>query len=87
MMIFLGNQTVDDMERRLHIKFSEEHRAFLEENRQQKVNDTPLEPGKWHCYDIPFMLMTHDKETALTYKKLFSDYTLSGETFQIGWEA
>lgn len=87
-MIFLGNQTVEQIERRLHITLSEEHKAFLKENRQETVNNTPLKPGAWHCYDIPFMLMTHDMETATKYRDLFSSYDLSkGEAFQIGWES
>ena len=87
--IFLGNLTVDQLERRLGIKLSEEHRKELADNRQEKVNNTPIEPGKWHCFDAPFMMMTHDMETAAKFCDILMRYDMSQchEAFQIGWEA
>ena len=89
MGIYLGNLTVEQIERRLGIRLTEEHRKELADNRQERVNNTPLEPGKWHCYDCPFMLMTHDMKTAEKYRDILCSYNMSGchETFQIGWEA
>ena len=49
----LGNLSVKDIENRLGIELSEEHRQELNNTHQDKVNDTPLEEGHWHCYDIP----------------------------------
>ena len=87
--IFLGNLTVDQLERRLGIKLSEEHRKELADNRQEKVNNTPIEPVKWHCFDCPFMMMTHDMETASKFRDILLNYPMEDchEAFQIGWEA
>lgn len=86
-MIMLGNQTVSDIERRLHITLTEEQREMLNNSRQEKVNDTPLAEGKWHCYDIPFMMVCDTVDTATKMRDMFMAYDMSeGETFQIGWE-
>lgn len=89
MGIYLGNLTVEQLENRLGIHLSEDHKKELARNRQEKVNNTPLEPGKWHCYDMPFMLMTHDRKTAEKFRDILLNYPMEGchETFQIGWEA
>lgn len=87
-MIFLGNQTVEQIEHRLKITLSNEHRKFLEEHRQERVNNTALKPGAWHCFDIPFMIMTHDMETAKMYRDLFLSYDLkNSESFSIACES
>ena len=89
MAIFLGNLTIEQMEHRSGITLSDEDRDFFKANRQEVVNDTPLEHGKWHCYDIPFMLMVHDKSTAVTYRDIFEkyDWEKCREALQIGWES
>ena len=88
MAIYLGNLTVEQIERRLGIKITGQDKKHLESTRQEKVNGTPIETGKWHCYDLPFMFMTHDRKTAESFRDLFMNYDMSGcrETFQIGWE-
>lgn len=85
-LIMLGNQTVPQIEKRLNITLSEEHRNMLNSSRQENVSK-PLENGKWHCYDIPFMFMCSDKETATKWRDIFMTYDLSkAETFQLSWE-
>lgn len=87
MLIFLGNLTIDEIENRLGIKLSEEHRAELQRTHQDKVNDTSLGDGCWHCYDAPFMLMCDVKETAVKFRNIFSQYKFTKSvTFQLGWE-
>lgn len=87
MTIMLGNLSVKDIENRLGIELSEEHRQELTNTHQDKVNDTPLEDGHWHCYDIPFMLMCDVKETAMKFRDIFSQYKFTKSvTFQLGWE-
>ena len=88
MNIFLGNLMPEQIERLLGIELSEKDKALLIETHQAKINDTPLEHGKWHCYDLPFMFMTHDMETAIKFRDLFLQYDQSTfkESFQIGWE-
>lgn len=86
-MIMLGNQTVKDIERRLGIELTEDQREMLNESRQEKVNNTPLEKGKWHCFDIPFVMVCDTVETASKMRDMFMAYDMSkGESFQIGWE-
>jgi hypothetical protein len=83
----LGNLTVEEMERRLGITLSDEHRRRFLDSRQEQVNDTPLAPGCWHCFDIPFMLVCDVKETAMYFHDIIRQYTIaSGVTFQIAWE-
>lgn len=85
MVIMLGNLSVKDMEKRLKIELSSEDREALERSRQIAVNNTPLEAGKWHCYDIPFMMMCDTMETAGKFYAMLSKYKIKG-TFQIGYE-
>ena len=88
MSIYLGNLMPEQIERRLGIELSEEDKKFLLETHQGVVNNTPMEHGKWHCFDLPFMLMTRDVETAIVFRDLFMKYDTSTfkECFQIGWE-
>lgn len=88
MGIYLGDLTVEQIETRLGVELSAEDKETLKASHQAAVNDTPIEHGKWHCFDIPFMLMTSDKETAKDFVKLFEKYdaTTFKQCFQIGWE-
>lgn len=89
MGIYLGDLTVEQIERRLGIKLSEPDKEKLTGTHQGAVNNTPIEAGKWHCFDLPFMFMTHDRKTAELFRDIFQHYDASKfkETFQIGWEA
>lgn len=85
MMIMLGNQTPDQIEKRLHIVMTEEHKKKLHDTWQQKAEN--IEKGKWHCFDIPFMFMCGDKDTAVHWRDTFMTYDLShAELFRISWE-
>lgn len=88
MNIFLGNLSVSQIESRTGITLSDSDREYMNANRQEKVNDTKLETGKWHCFDMPFMIMTHDKQTAVKYRDMLMTYDWSScrEVLQIGWE-
>lgn len=81
----LGNQTPEQIEARLNITLSDEHKNELKESWQQKAED--IENGKWHCFDIPFMLVCGDMETAKKWRDVFMSYDLSkAELFQISWQ-
>ena len=88
-LIFLGNLSTDQIEKRTGITLSDEDREYLTAHRQEAINNTPLEVGKWHCYDIPFMVMVHDKQTAELYRNMLGkyDWTKCKESLQIGWES
>ena len=62
MSIFLGNLSVDQIEKRIGIEFPEATRKFMETNHQ--CNAGPVAKGKWHCFDIPFHIVCGDIETA-----------------------
>lgn len=87
MSIMLGNLTIEEMENRLGITLSDEHRQIFTETRQESVNNTPLACGCWHCFDIPFMLVCDAKETAMRFRDIIQQYTITKNVmFQIGWE-
>lgn len=84
MGMMLGNQTPDQIAKRLKIDMSEEHKNILMESWQQKADD--IAEDKWHCFDIPFMMVCGCKATAEKMRDLFTTYDLSkGELFQISW--
>ena len=88
MGIYLGDLRVNQIEKRLGIEFTKHDKKTLEDAYQAKVNNTPIEHGKWHCFDLPFMLMTHDKETVEKFLAIFKTYNPSTfkECFRIAWE-
>jgi len=60
--MYLGNLSIEQIEKRLGIDFPEEIREFMANNHQ--ANATNIKKGKWHCFDIPFNLVCGDVETA-----------------------
>ena len=85
MNIMLGNLSPEQIERRLKIELSDVHRQELKDAWQQKAED--IADDKWHCFDIPFMMVCGSKSTAERFRDLFLTYDLSkGEMFQISWE-
>lgn len=87
-VIMLGNLSVPQIEERLGIKLNDDDEHVMNESRQEAVNSTPLEPGCWHCFDIPFMLMTDTIVTATKLRDMFMKYDPSKfkEQFHISWE-
>ena len=88
MSIYLGNLTPEQIESRLGIELTAEDKELLKKTHQPEVNNVPIAPGKWHCFDIPFMLMTHDMKTANMFVVIFRKYEPSKfkECLQIGWK-
>lgn len=85
MGIMLGNQTVEQIEKRLGITLSQEHKQALFESWQQKAEDIADE--KWHCFDLPFVMVCGSKKTAEKFRDIFTQYDLSkAELFGIAWE-
>ncbi len=58
----LGDQSVSQIEKRLGIEFPEDIREFMRQTHQDGA--TNIQKGKWHCFDIPFILVCGDLETA-----------------------
>lgn len=69
MNIRLGNLSIEDIERRTGVRFPEELRDFMGNSRQEIATD--IAEGKWHCFDLPFIIVCGDSKTAETiYKHL-----------------
>lgn len=58
----LGNLTVAQIEQRLGIDFPDTIRDFMKESHQSNADNVKL--GKWHCFDIPFVIVCGDMDTA-----------------------
>ena len=86
--MMLGNISVLQMEHRLCITLSDEDRAFLEDRRQEPINATDLGPGKFHIFDIPFMILCDTKATAKTIVDILKKYDPSKfrEPIRISYE-
>ena len=72
--IMLGNLTIKQMEDRAGIKFPAELVEYMKTRHQSKAEN--VQPGKWHCFDLPFTLVCGDMETAkeiYSHLKPFSD--------------
>jgi len=83
MNIMLGNLTVEDMERRMSISFPDELKKFMNENHQQKAEN--VQPGKWHCFDLPFFLVCGDMDTAIKIHESLKPFAADiKESLQIG---
>lgn len=61
-MILLGNLGIAEIEKRVGVEFSDELRDFMRPRHQWEAED--IQPGKWHCFDMPFVLACGDVETA-----------------------
>ena len=62
MYVFFGNLNVPEIENRLGIELAPEERDFLNSTRQQNAEN--IKPGKWHCFDLPFVLACGCREMA-----------------------
>ena len=86
MGIMLGNLTLKQIEGRTGIELSAEDRADLNGMRQEKAEN--IASGKWHCFDLPFMIVCGDKPTAEKMVKILSayDWSKAKQVLQITWE-
>lgn len=86
MVIMLGNLTLKQIEDRTGISISDDDREELNGMRQEKAEN--ITAGKWHCFDLPFMIVCGDKPTAEKVVKILSayDWTKSKEALEVAWE-
>jgi len=63
----LGNLTVAQIEARLGIDFPEETRVFMQDTHQSQASN--VDKGRWHCFDLPFVMVCGDFGTA---EKIFN---------------
>lgn len=62
MGIMFGNLSIDEMQFRAGVAFPAELVEWMKDRRQEKCSN--IEPGKWHCFDAPFMIVCGDMQTA-----------------------
>lgn len=85
MAIMLGNLNLSSIEARLGIALKEKDRTTLSSMRQDDAQN--IQPGKWHCFDLPFMIMCGDIGTAQRVCEILRLYSNSMKTqLQISWQ-
>lgn len=62
MSIYLGNLSAEDIERRAGVQFPAELHEYMADKHQERASNVAA--GKWHCFDIPFVLVCGDMQTA-----------------------
>jgi len=75
MGFMLGNLSVAQIEERLGIELTEAERSELTASRQEPVNDVPIAPDKWHCFDLPFTIVCGSREMATKVCGILSPYS------------
>lgn len=73
MSVYLGNLSVEEIEKRSGVEFPEDLKEYMGPRRQQSASN--IKQGAWHCFDIPFVLVCGDMETATeihSYLKVLS---------------
>jgi len=84
MNIYLGNLTIVQIEKRIGIDFPEQTREYLKKNHQSEAAN--IKKGKWHCFDIPFMMQCGDIETArMVYESMKDRASEVKEPLQISY--
>ena len=73
--MMLGNLSTNEMAARLGIDIAIGDESLIESWRQENVS-IPLAPGKWHCFDLPFVLLCADMQTAQNLYDILSRYPI-----------
>ena len=84
-MIMLGNLSLKQIEERTGISISSEDMKILGEMRQDRAENIAF--GKWHCFDLPFMIVCGDKPTAVKVVEILSayDWAKAKQAIQVSW--
>lgn len=64
MSSYLGNLSVEQIEKRMGIEFPTELKTELVESRQHNADTSRLKPNEWHCFDRPFIMVCGSRELA-----------------------
>lgn len=62
MNIMLGNLSIEQIEARSGVAWPDELKTYMADRHQPEASN--IAAGKWHCFDLPFMLVCGDMETA-----------------------
>lgn len=72
MTIYLGNLSVEQIEKELNITLSGTDRDKLEMMRCLNASNIPA--NKWHCFYIPFVIKCGSMETATKVRDILAPY-------------
>lgn len=76
MSLMLGNLTVDQIEKRAGVVFSQDLKELM--NATHQPSATNIAEGKWHCFDIPFTLVCGGMPLA---QKIYDHLSLQSKEF------
>lgn len=62
MSIYLGNLDIEEIERRSGVEFPQELKDYMSDKKQESASN--IAEGKWHCFDIPFVLVCGGRNMA-----------------------
>ena len=80
--MMLGNLSLEQIQIRAGVRFSPELIEFMEPRRQPLAEG--VKSGQWHCFDLPFVLLCGDLETANEIHRHLKDQSEEfEETLQI----
>lgn len=82
-MIYLGNLSVEQIEREYNVVFSEEDRKWLNEHHQDLAEN--VKKDKYHFFDIPRIIVAGSAEFAKELYNRLLKYQFNGQ-FRIGVE-
>jgi hypothetical protein len=82
-MIYLGNLSIEQIEREYCVLFSEEDKKWLLEHHQDKAEK--IESDKWHFFDIPRVVIVGSQEFGRELYNRLTKYKFVGQ-FRIGVE-
>lgn len=82
MSIYLGNLSIEQIEREYSVVFTDEDKQWLQEHHQDEASN--IQRGKWHFFDIPRVMMTGSNEFTKEIYDRFSKYSFKGQ-FGIAW--
>ena len=62
MSIYLGNLSIEEIELRSGVEFPQELKDYMADKKQESASN--IAEGKWHCFDIPFVLVCGGRSMA-----------------------
>ncbi len=78
MNIYLGNLSIEQIEREYQVQFSEEDKTWLKEHRQANVSIV-LGADKWHCFDFPRIIAVGSADFRQEIFDRLKNYAFKGQ--------
>lgn len=77
MNIYLGNLSIEQIEREYSVMFTDEDKQWLQEHHQDEANN--IQSDKWHFFDIPRVMMTGSSDFAKELYDILKKYSFEGQ--------